>query len=611
MDPSQAKSREDQRQSIDAEIRSLEESIQALRRRRNALAPISSLPTEVVVTIFSFLRVRVTLLAFKLGAKSEGPAWLRVAHVCHRWREIALNQPLFWSHVDFTTVSSAGAAEILARAEKVPLQLEARIPIGLWDEARFGAFQQELQNHVSHISHLGFSAAPSHLRKILGGLVSPAPTLEFLSLSGEKYQNLRVREPAFVPDTLFDGSAPRLSSLELWHCNISWKSPLLRGLKHLEMRVPFERPSLTIWLDALDEMSQLKTLTLHGASPTAPPGASLPEIERNVTLPSLTLFELSSSAKDCGLALAHLILPALTSLCLVVNSRRGDGDDVQKILPYVARHAHGPQDAQPLQSMLIYNNIMCAEILAWTLPDMDVQLPNQTAFFDSMHSARVALSITNDDHWSPGINIGIFSAVIEALPLDGLVTLTAQTSSWPLTEQFWLRHAPKWPLLQRVRLTQSTVRGFREMLLGDDGARESPLLPLLTTLVLVGSALIERKTFILCDALMKRVELGVPLETLDLRKCLAIGRGVELLSEIVADVLRPEKAFEKASEMLSDPVARRLYLEDNDSSGMDDYDYDEEDDSWSDDGEQEDTWRMDGEYHGYGDDEAVYWLDDD
>ncbi|KAH9170623.1 hypothetical protein EDB89DRAFT_1276393 [Lactarius sanguifluus] len=576
MDPSHANSREYQRQSIDAEIKSLEESIQALRRRRNALAPISSLPTEVVVTIFSFLRVRVTLLAFKLGAKSEGPAWLRLAHVCHQWREIALNQPLFWSHVDFTTVSSAGAAEILARAEKVPLQLEARIPIDLWDEARFSAFQKELQNHVSHISHLGFSAAPSYLRKILGGLVSPAPTLEFLSLSGEKYQSLRVREPAFVPDNLFDGSAPRLASLELWHCNISWKSPLLRGLKHLEMRVPFERPSLTVWLDALDEMSQLKTLTLHGASPIAPPGASLPEIERNVTLPSLTLFEMSSSAKDCGLALAHLILPALTSLCLVVNSRRGDGDDVQKILPYVARHAHGPQDTQPLQSMLIYNNIMCAEVLAWTLPDIDVELPNQTAFFDTMHSARVALSITNDDHWSPGINIGIFSAVIEALPLDGLVTLTAQTSSWPLTEQFWLRHAPKWPLLQRVRLTRSTVRGFREMLLGDDAGREGPLLPLLTTLVLVGSALIERKTFILCDALMKRVEQGVPLETLDLRKCLAIGRGVELLSEIVADVLRPEKAFEQASEMLSDPVARRIYLEDNDSSGMDDYDYDEE-----------------------------------
>ena len=54
---SQANSREYLRQAIDAEIKSLEESIRALRHRRNALAPISSLPTEVIATIFSFFRV--------------------------------------------------------------------------------------------------------------------------------------------------------------------------------------------------------------------------------------------------------------------------------------------------------------------------------------------------------------------------------------------------------------------------------------------------------------------------------------------------------------------------------------------------------------------------
>ncbi|KAH9166930.1 hypothetical protein EDB89DRAFT_1891050 [Lactarius sanguifluus] len=199
MGPSQATSREYQRQSIDAEIKSLEESIRALRRRRNTLAPISSLPAEVIVTVFSFLRVRVTLLAFKRGANSDGLAWLRVAHVCHQWREIALNQPLFWSHVDFTTVSSAGAAEILARGGTVPLQLEARILAGHWYEPRFSAFQKELQNHISHISHLSIIAARSDLRRILGGLVSPAPALEVLSLSGEEYRSRRTREPAFVP----------------------------------------------------------------------------------------------------------------------------------------------------------------------------------------------------------------------------------------------------------------------------------------------------------------------------------------------------------------------------------------------------------------------------
>lgn len=59
------------------------------------------------------------------GKKVDCLEWLRMAHICRQWREIALNQPLFWSYFDFTTVSPAGAAEILARAKSVPLHLEA------------------------------------------------------------------------------------------------------------------------------------------------------------------------------------------------------------------------------------------------------------------------------------------------------------------------------------------------------------------------------------------------------------------------------------------------------------------------------------------------------
>ncbi|KAI9453530.1 hypothetical protein BJY52DRAFT_1418216 [Lactarius psammicola] len=571
MDSSRANPQEYLRQAIDAEIRSLEGSIRALRLRRNALAPILSLPTEVIATIFSFLHVRVTLLAFKLGEKPDGLAWLSVAHVCHQWREIALNQPLFWSHIDFTAVSSAGAAEILARANMAPLHLKARVPHGLWDDARFSAFQNELHPHVSHTCHLGISAEPFHLRKILEGLVSPAPILECLSLSGEEYRNRTIGERAFVPDTLFDGSAPRLSCLELWACNISWKSPLLRGLKHLEIRSPRQTPSLSDWLDALDEMPQLKTLTLHWASLSIPPGASLPsDIERTITLPSLTLFEMSSPARDCGLALAHLILPALTSLCLIAKSCHRDCSDVQEILPYVSRHAHGPQDTQPLQSMLVRSGITSAEIIAWTLPDMDVELPSEIAFFDTMHSGRVAFSFMFDDAWSLGTDVGTFNAVLEALPLGGLVTLTAQNLTKPFDEQFWLRCAPKWPLLRRVHLTLSTERGFREMLLKDNGGHESPLLPSLTKLVLVDAALLECKTVRLRNALLKRMERGVPLETLDLRKCLATSRAVELLSEIAVNVLGPEDTPETEAQVLSESVARGLNLEDlsDESSGQ-------------------------------------------
>ncbi|KAH9017804.1 hypothetical protein EDB85DRAFT_2014657 [Lactarius pseudohatsudake] len=109
----------------------------------------------------------------------------------------------------------------------------------------------------------------------------------------------------------------------------------------------------------------------------------------------------------------------------------------------------------------------------------------------------------------------------------------------PLKSLMWMAGLPLdslVPLLQRVRLTPFAGRGFTEMLLEDN----VPLLPSLTELVLVGTTLSARRTLHLCDALMKRVEQRVLLETLDLRTCFATSRAIELLSEIVVDVLSPD-----------------------------------------------------------------------
>ena len=90
------------------------------------------------------------------------------------------------------------------------------------------------------------------------------------------------------------------------------------------------------------------------------------------------------------------------------------------------------------------------------------------------------------------------------------------------------------------------------MLLEDNGECERPLLPSLTKLVLdADNNLRERQTLRLRDALMRRVEQGVPLQTLDLRTCAATSRAVELLSEIVVDVMDPGIIFEENEGMTS------------------------------------------------------------
>ena len=557
MEPSQANSPDYLREAIDAEIKSLEESIRELKRRRNA---ISSLPTEIVIIIFSYLRLPSPSPAFSslptkviadlfsssrlpgappLGRLPNHPlSWLHVAQVCHQWREIALNHPPFWTHVDLTNLNLAGIAGTLARAKNAPLYLEATIPIDRWDYARVNAFTKELQTRVSQICHLSINADPFDILRVFEGLSSPAPTLEYLSLS-------QPDEPGdllgVLPHTLFGGVTPKLSSLKLHDFDVDWKLPFLKSLKYLEIRAPSAIAwANSDWLIALREMPQLEKLVLHSVCVMANPAQPPLDIQCAV-LPSLTHMDISAAAGNCAITLAYLSLPALTRLCVTLHSHSVRGSDIPRTFPSLLRHSHGPQDAEPLQSMLISSEKTRATILAWPAPDIHVDLHDPFALLSVALSARIALSITSDSY--PRSRYFLQEKAMEALHLGNIVTLTAQHRS-RLNDQFWLRHAPKWPLLQCVRLAPPEARGFLEALLQDNGGRENPLLPSLTELVLVDVKVTARRTDRLCNALMKRAEQGVPLETLDLRKCHATDFAVWLFSEIVVYVWGPEKAFE-------------------------------------------------------------------
>ena len=170
MNPTQANSREFLQQAIDTEIKSLEGSIKSsevLKLRRNALQPISSLPPEIFAAIFSYLCLPGIP---SLGGKpARNLARLRVSHVCHQWREIALNQPQLWSHINFNTVSLAGATEILVRAKSVPLYMETRVS-GQYDDDRFGLFLKEVQARLPNIRHLSIQLVQNSSERFTGDL---------------------------------------------------------------------------------------------------------------------------------------------------------------------------------------------------------------------------------------------------------------------------------------------------------------------------------------------------------------------------------------------------------------------------------------------------------
>jgi hypothetical protein len=429
--------------------------------------------------------------------------------------------PRFWSHINLTKVTPIGMGEILSRVKMAPLHVEADLT--KWDLEHFEVFERQLEAHISHTRHLKFSGY--HLSNMVQRLVSPAPTLESLSFS----RNSRLyRLPcAIIPDNLFNCTAPSLTSLKLEKCDIGWKSPLLKGLRILEILdlSAKARPELNDWLDALNEMPQLEELSLKSATPIAP--LADPLISRTITLSSLTHFHIDASANDCAFALAHLVLPTLTRLHVEVESHDRGGEDVLLVIPYVVRNVYVLQDIEPIRSILIAGERKCAEVLTWTTPGADVKVYGPDTLKDMSRSACLLFTAKGNKQ-NYGADTPIFDALLTLLPMNSISTLTAQNHT-RLSKESWLRHASRLPLLEQARLVPTSVREFEEMLAEDIPLdSDGPRLPMLTKLILLDVK--SMRTSHLRDILIKRVEQGVSLECLDLRTCVVANRTIQLLA---------------------------------------------------------------------------------
>jgi len=534
MDTSSATTQDHLLKVIDDEITVSERVVQQLKSRRNSIVPVSRLPPEILVEIFS-------LLPFPVDDSKCVPylEWICVTHVCRRWREIALHSLCLWKHINFTKLTLDGFTQILARAKMSPLHVEAKITPR--SKARFNALRRQLEAHISHTCHLSISGK---FQTVLERLVSPAPALVSLSLTRPSHPfSSSQLECIIIPDSLFNGTAPKLTRLELLGCSIGWKSPLLKGLQTLKIRTPSAHvmPTLEDWLATLNEMRQLKTLILHDATPAVSidnPHTSEPQ--RTVTLPSLTYFNITASARDCALALAHLVLPALISLHVTAVSKSWDGDDVRLLIPYVARNAHGPQDTAPLRTILLNGEEMYAKIVAWTAPDADDDVRDSVTLTKAAVSARLVFCAISESGWRGGMETVVFGAVLSNLPLDAISTLSAQNET-QLSKEDWLSHAPRLAKVNRVLLVSTAVGAFSEML-EEAPPNGLPRLPQLTKLILYEVSLTAPITYHLRDILVKRKEHGAPLETLDLRTCIGPERAIQLLSETVGNVQSPPRA---------------------------------------------------------------------
>ena len=564
---------------------------QELKYCRNPVAPISRLPLETLAEIFS-------LLQFPTDDSKRVPylAWMRITYVCRRWREVTLSFPSLWSHIHFTKLTPTGVAEMLTRAKMSPLHLEAKLSCRRTAES--DAFERLVEDRISHTRHLTISG---DFRTTLERLVSPAPALASLSLRSPS--DSYFSSPRTIPDSLFNGTAPKLTRLDLHGCSIGSKSPLLKDLQILKIWTPYTEgmPTLEDWLVVFNELPQLKVLTFDYATPTGSfDNPYISEPRCTATLLSLTHFNISAPARGCAFALAHLILPALISLHVTAESQSRDVDEVQLLIPYVARHAHGPQDTTPLQAILLNGEEMHTQIVAWTIPDVDLEVCDSATLKRAAVSARLDLIVTfSCQAYRDGMETVIFDAMLTHLPLNAISTLSAQNYT-RLSKEVWLSHAPRFTKLNRVLLVSTAVRAFREMLKEDVPPNDLPRLPQLTKLILHKFWLTTDNTYRLRNILVKRKEHGIPLEALDVRTCHGSEHALQLLSETVEKVKRPTKTLKEGHPLFIDWEGRESPFDEGED-GSDDCEWDGGPDPWYDydstDEGSEDRYEDDFDYY--------------
>ncbi|KAI0056494.1 hypothetical protein BV25DRAFT_1786018, partial [Artomyces pyxidatus] len=89
--------------------------LSSIRTRQNSLAPVSSLPSEVLAIVFKF--------AYEHASSRENLSllgWIEATYVCRRWRQVALDHLSLWGHISLHA-SPAWIEVMLARSQSSPI----------------------------------------------------------------------------------------------------------------------------------------------------------------------------------------------------------------------------------------------------------------------------------------------------------------------------------------------------------------------------------------------------------------------------------------------------------------------------------------------------------
>jgi len=235
--------------AIDEEIDASVCLTRSLFSSRNALAPISSLPPELLGRIFHFCALVEPPWS---GVRKLG--WIGVTHVCQRWRQVALDGASLWARIVGVSPSAEWMSEALVRARDAPLLFDI---VGTSSPEVLS----KIPPHMSHTRKLRLPRLSIQDSQFVQEICAlKAPVLEYFELGVSDASPITFHQPA-AGLTLFKGHTPKLRSFTTSHITISWS--LIPCGQLTQLRIIFSRGISTPSIPSFDDSNQLFDLLIN------------------------------------------------------------------------------------------------------------------------------------------------------------------------------------------------------------------------------------------------------------------------------------------------------------------------------------------------------------
>ncbi|GBE86683.1 hypothetical protein SCP_0905630 [Sparassis crispa] len=307
---------------IEDQILTHTRAIWDLKFRLNMLVPICRLPLETLAAIFLEILAEAEEEQNRLHpyySSKRAYSWIKVSHVCRRWRSVALECPRFWSHIVLT--SPKCVKELLSRSRGAMLSVMADVSTG--DVRGKTDALTLLFENFSRIQQLRLIIPQSSLQNIMELMTGPAPVLHtfIITQAGPHTHHLpETRYPAF----LYHDETRRLQHFEIrGHIATGWSLPMFpHSLRHLHLsRGDVVPPSpMSDVLKILETTPLLETLKLERVV------SGVLETGQVIDLPHLRSMRLVAGCKHSAFLLNHLSFPQDVTISLKSETYSRPGD---------------------------------------------------------------------------------------------------------------------------------------------------------------------------------------------------------------------------------------------------------------------------------------------